>query len=382
MSTQLFPTRFPVSSPVWLLGTAYGSVEEFLKDPKVVRSEAERSHLEMICRPRTELLHEFNSRLYFSYRQDFDVLPDSDLSSDVGWGCMLRVGQMLLAQTLIVHLFKDKHSADVDSQHRQIVRMFDDKPSCRFSLHNLLQHLRLLGVRPGDWLGPSTVSRALCEAINGNFLSSDGLALRAYHVPDCQLSIRAVTVSGAWTPVLILIPLRLGLRGLSECYYEPIKALFHNPLCVGIMGGRPRHALYFMGIQDDDFVALDPHVCRPCIDTAEQDFSLETFRCEHPKKISLRAVDPSLCLGFYCYTYSNLTFLLDFLQDVLFSILRSHFAEEHPRFHPVGVGRRLALVAFLASIYLSCAACMLMIARYLFYCNAQSFKTENPKTQQ
>lgn len=79
------------------------------------------------------------------------------------------------------------------------------------------------------------------------------------------------------SPVLIIIPLRLGLTQLNMCYEKALhvrvsflgvfyqfsfdQAFFSLRWCVGILGGQPNRALYFTGSCNGNLVYLDPHTC-------------------------------------------------------------------------------------------------------------------------
>jgi hypothetical protein len=73
-----------LSRPVWLVGKKYDASEHGDQDELM-----------------SSILHHVQSIPYMSYRKGFTPLKgDSGLTSDAGWGCTLRVSQMLVALAL------------------------------------------------------------------------------------------------------------------------------------------------------------------------------------------------------------------------------------------------------------------------------------------
>lgn len=86
-------------------------------------------------------LEEFTQELleftWFTYRKQFPPLPFSDnVTSDCGWGCMLRAAQMALARA-IIHV----------AEGSDVIRLFEDKPGAHFGIHRLID----LAVRRFNW---------------------------------------------------------------------------------------------------------------------------------------------------------------------------------------------------------------------------------------
>ena len=61
--------------------------------------------------------------------------------------------------------------------------------------------------------------------------------------------------------------------------------------CIGIIGGRPKHSVYFVGFQENKLLYLDPHYVQKRVDMSRPDFDLTVFYC----------VCVSVCLSVCCY---------------------------------------------------------------------------------
>ena len=63
--------------------------------------------------------------------------------------------------------------------------------------------------------------------------------------------------------VLLVITTRLGLSGIDPMYHDGLRSLFDLPQCVGLLGGKPNFALYFVGhthsVDSSHMIFLDPH---------------------------------------------------------------------------------------------------------------------------
>ncbi|CAL8254902.1 unnamed protein product [Merluccius merluccius] len=236
-------TSFSRNSPVFLLGKCYHFKAEADEDsPAEACREAwdedpDRGNAEAFRR-------DFASRVWLTYREEFPPLPGSSLTSDCGWGCMLRAGQMMLAQALTLHFLgrdwtwpealqlesldaetrtasaakrlvatlesslprslprhrlhsqgpaSQSHGAAEEADghlralyHRTLVSWFGDSPGAQLGLHSLVQLGLELGKQAGDWYGPAVVAHILKRAVEE--ATDPGLAgVTAYVSQDCTV---------------------------------------------------------------------------------------------------------------------------------------------------------------------------------------------------
>lgn len=136
-----------------------------------------------------------------------------------------------------------------------------------------------------------------------------------------------------FVPLLIIIPLRLGLNELNPIYVNRLKRCLEIKSSIGITGGRPNQALYFLGYVNDEILYLDPHSTqrsgsvgnKETTDEIELD---ETYHQRFCGRMNFNSMDPSIAVSFLCKTRQEFDELVDELQaedgnTPLFEVIKS-----------------------------------------------------------
>nr|XP_033800396.1 cysteine protease ATG4A isoform X2 [Geotrypetes seraphini] len=282
--------EFPeTDEPVWILGLQY-----------YVKAE------------KSELLLDTSSRLWFTYRKKFSPIGGTGPSSDTGWGCMLRCGQMMLAQALICrHLGRDwrwEKQKEQAEEYQRILQCFLDRKDCCYSIHQMAQMGIGEGKKIGEWFGPNTVAQvlkklALFDEWNSLavYVSMDNTVViedikkmckyppyagGAAHGSAFNKNRTASAYCTGWKPLLLIVPLRLGINHINPIYIAAFKECFKMPQSLGALGGKPNNAYYFIGFSDSEETGFI------------HDLSYHCQRAPHRMKIM--NLDPSVALGFFC----------------------------------------------------------------------------------
>lgn len=269
------------------------------------------------------------SRFYFSYRFDFCPIPGSNITTDTGWGCMHRSGQMLLAQLLsLMYLGRDwrldyitasgsrlhpKKSIPKWNLYSKILDYFlegnlgnspkepnnqkdkNNQHSFRlFSIQKLTTMGTLFHKEIGHWFGPSTLAFIFQELLNAN--SSQFQNIKVVASSD-GTSILLDDIKYNDSPILVLIPARLGIKCIHPNYIPTLKRFLQLSYCLGIAGGKSNSSFYCIGYQGDYLVCLDPHTLKASLDSTVHDFA--TCHTIDWSKVSISDVDPSLLLAFF-----------------------------------------------------------------------------------
>ncbi|XP_031554762.1 cysteine protease ATG4B-like [Actinia tenebrosa] len=361
---ETFP---PTKDDVWVLGKHYNIEEGDLP----------------------YLNKDIRTRLWFTYRKHFPNIGGTGPTTDSGWGCMLRCGQMMLAQALICrHLGRDWQwdpDKPKDLKYLQILKAFLDKKDSLYSLHQIAQMGVSEGKPVGSWFGPNTVVQVLKKlssfddwsslcvhvAMDNTIIVEDIKILCKQDVPrkscgestcydctDSTYSEEPIRRRGAsnkspkktskppthsckntWRPLVLFVPLRLGLSEMNPVYNDSLKACFTLRQSIGVIGGKPNHATYFIGYYGNNLLYLDPHTTQQTVNPEQMSQIPDgTYHCVYPCRMAINEVDPSVAVGFFCKNEEDFDDLcLQFQKTIINGKKRPMFelAVERPPHWPV-----------------------------------------------
>lgn len=218
----------------------------------------------------------------------------------------------------------------------------------------------------GEWFGPNTVAQvlkklALFDEWNSLavYVSMDNTvviedikkmccasALSADAAVESRRdSLNASTQSKgpsacrpAWKPLLLIVPLRLGINQINPVYVDAFKECFKMPQSLGALGGKPNNAYYFIGFLGDELIFLDPHTTQTFVDTEENGMvDDQTFHClQPPQRMNILNLDPSVALGFFCQEEKDFDSWCSLVQkEILKENLRMfELVQKHPPHWP------------------------------------------------
>ncbi|XP_022084167.1 cysteine protease ATG4B-like isoform X7 [Acanthaster planci] len=223
--------------PVWIMGRKYD-----------------------INRHRQEAKRDVHSRLWMTYRRGFANIGGTGPTTDQGWGCMLRCGQMMLAQALICrHLGRDWrwNPTEPEESYTRILKMFLDRKDCPYSIQQIAQMGVGEGKSVGMWFGPNTVAQVL----------------------------RKLVAFDSWSNMAVHVALD------NTVVQEDIR---------------------------DELIYLDPHTTQPALTTDKWGFLQdEGYHCDHACRMNIHNLDPSIALGYYCHDEADFEAWCKDIQQVI-----------------------------------------------------------------
>ncbi|KAH8592226.1 hypothetical protein B0O99DRAFT_517879 [Bisporella sp. PMI_857] len=394
-----------LSEPVWCLGREYKPVQKIppLKTARITPSQVSNDpEIQEPAQPVTppdsnensvdwaiaqsdsevegqdggwpaSFLDDFEARIWLTYRSNFPAIPKSQdpkavssmslsvrlrsqlvdqkgFTSDTGWGCMIRSGQSLLANSLLVLELGRDWRRGMATSELKILSLFADDPRAPYSIHKFVEHgASACGKHPGEWFGPSATARCIQALSNGRqssklrvYITGDGSDV----YEDTFMGI-AKPAGDTFQPTLILVGTRLGLDKITPVYWEALKASLQMPQSIGIAGGRPSSSHYFIGVQGYDFFYLDPHQTRSALPLPDNvdDYTQEDIDSCHTRRlrrINVKEMDPSMLLAFLIRDEDDWRDWRRSVQEVQGKAV-IHVADTDPALYRTGVEREGAI---------------------------------------
>ena len=313
--SNMFPFYVPVNKPIDFLGIMYSSPPlQDDEDGNRLVNEA--------------FLDDFYTRVWLTYRRNFPSLIDktdseTGITSDAGWGCSVRVTQMLLIQSLLSLTFQRSWRLSLATKMEyelfmKLVSFFTDTPTAPLSIHQIVKSGHsLFNKKPSEWFGPTTGAKAAASIFNASCVGELGCSIVTFDSGELYRSEVIDALNRSPKGVIIFLTHRLGLDAFNEARYKPtIHSLFSCEFFQGLSSGEAMVSAYYMFACCDDYLYyLDPHTVQDAfLDTSDLSLSLQPQ--PRPLKMRWARLNPSMNMGFTVRNIQELDSLCSYLQKV------------------------------------------------------------------
>ena len=208
------------------------------------------------------------SHIWFIYRSYFNkFIQNTKLSNDIGWGCMIRCGQMLLCKTIMI-----SKQIETSQAKAKVLAMFRDNEEgeiAPFSIHNLVLFAQKeFMVEPGQWFRATTIMMSL-DAMNKKYFPNQSCKISILAAVDSLINVKDIydkvflqtgdknepaqdlvykLKTWEWPrELLFCVAIRIGLTKPQENFKKAVNYLMRLKQSVGILGGKESKAYYIVG---------------------------------------------------------------------------------------------------------------------------------------
>jgi|JI61114C2RNA_FD_contig_71_1431566_length_1189_multi_1_in_0_out_0_1 cysteine protease ATG4 len=272
-----------------------------------------------------------------TYRAAFPELATENgdgYVTDTGWGCMVRVGQMFAAHALMRFL-----KPTSKEQVAEILKLFSDyDDSEMFSIQNIVAVARRdYDLVAGKWYNPSQISYILVDlfresqerrrfkgfdflVLNNATLFYDQLVMKMTgRTSICGCKKLKVVCKDCYRlrqSLAVVLLARIGLDQPEKKYLKVLNKMMECKFFLGVLGGKPEKALYFIGRINDNYIYLDPHMVQSGVGHHNFQQSFDSYFCESFRSCRNSSIDPSIGVAFYLETLEDLDEFYDCMSRI------------------------------------------------------------------
>ena len=296
---------------------------------------------------KNSLINKLSQILYFTYRKNFPIIYNNmqkKYTSDNGWGCMIRCGQMIMCRALFKY-FKFIYFKNIYKSLFKTIQYFLEIP---FDLKDLPLNLKpminkysksnnkkILKIYPpfsiksickmgeyydktaGKWFSDVNLvnifksiseyfelfkdlkilnfqnSLNIKDVLNNNFEEIENSnSNECFEFNKKYYKLNKVGI--------IFVSCRIGLNSIAKEYYETIKKIFSCKNCIGIIGGRLNLAYYFIGYNNEknELLYLDPHTTNKVVDNLDTKNFIKNYIIKEIHCLKIEKLVTAFTIGF------------------------------------------------------------------------------------